>query len=64
MGSENKGWRVRGSSLTLAVCLQGLNTLAEEAVQQAEKPESVASLGEVAGVALRGAATGNSDPCF
>lgn len=39
--------------------LQGLNALAEEAAPQAAKPESVASAGEVARVALGGAATGS-----
>lgn len=46
-GSEDKGGRVQESSLTLAHRLQGLNAVAEEAVQSKEKPEPVASTGEV-----------------
>lgn len=53
VGSEDKGWRVQRSSLTLAHRLQGMNVLAEEAVQSPEKPEPVATAGEVAGVAPR-----------
>lgn len=45
----------------LVPLLQGLSALAEEAAPQAAKPESVASAGEVARVALGGAATGSPD---
>lgn len=38
-----------------------MNALTEEAVPQAAKPESVASAGEVARVAVGGAATGSPD---
>lgn len=41
-------------SLTPAHRLQSLNALAEEAMQPAEKPEPVASAGEVARVAQEG----------
>lgn len=53
-GSKDQGWRVQASSLILAHPLQRLNVLAEEAVQPPEKPEPVASAGEVAGVAPLG----------
>ena len=53
-GSEDKGRRDRGLSLTPAHRLQSLNALAEEAMQPAEKPEPVASAGEVARVAQEG----------
>lgn len=60
-GSKDQGWRVQGSSLILAHRLQRLNVLAEEAEQPPEKPEPVASAGEIAGVAPRGASTGSSN---
>lgn len=61
---EENGWRVQGSSLTLTHHLQGLNALAEEAVQSLEKTQPLASAGEVVGVARGGVAIWSSDPCL
>lgn len=58
-GDGGRGRRIKvggpgGFSLIPAHCLQGLNALAEEAVQPAEKPEPLASAGEVTGHPRKG----------